>query len=363
MQRRVNQNWLLPNINSILAEHPQHCRDSLFNRTFAILQVDHRSIQPNALTTRCIYLVATTAFPNNGCSGYVTGFQRVHENFALYVYQLCTQRTYLFGYQCTENLFWESSTRRVILQSVLFPQRSTNTICQYQTVSSCTIVVRSREALIVHSACTASCNDNNLCLCNQNFLGFHVQQNCTCTMTLVIQNQFNCRSEVDNRNLTVQNFISQCPHDFCTGIVLCSMHSLSGSTTTMCGNHVAILVLIEFNAQLVQPLNAIRSFGYELINEFLVCCEVTAAVSIQKVLCWGIVRLVSSLNTTFCHHGVCITNSQLGYHHNSLTCFICFDCSRCTSTAAADDQNVGFSLTSSFGAFSPLFGPTLSVSN
>ena len=72
-----------------------------------------------------------------------------------------------FGNQCTEDLFRECSTGRVILQGVLLTQRSTHTISQYQTVCGCTVVVGSREALIVHSACTAGSNDNNLCLGDQ----------------------------------------------------------------------------------------------------------------------------------------------------------------------------------------------------
>ena len=120
------------------------------------------------------------------------------------------------------------------------------------------------------------------------------------------------------------------------------MHSLSGSAPTVCGNHIAVFVLIELYAQFIQPLNTIRCFCYQLVNQFLIRCKVTAAVSIQKMLCRRIVWLIRSLNAAFCHHGICITNPQLGNHHNFLTSFVCFNGSRCTGTAAANDQNIGF---------------------
>ncbi len=193
----------------------------------------------------------------------------------------------------------------------------------------------------MHSACTTGSNNHNLCLCDQDLAGFHVHQNCTCAVTLIIHNQLDCRSKVNNRNLTVQNLVTQGTHDLCTGIVLCSVHSLTRSTAAVSGNHVAFCVLIELNAQILEPFNAVRSFGNQLINQFLIRSKVAAAVAVQEVLCRRVVRLVRSLDTAFCHHGVCITDTQLGNDHNLFACVICLDGSRCTGTAAADDQNVG----------------------
>ena len=173
VQCRIDQHRLLPDINAVLQEHSQHSRDALFDGAFAVDQIDHRRIQPYALTAgRCVDLLATTALTDNGRCGNVTSLQRIHEYFAVYVNQLCAQRTNLFGNQCAEDLFRECSTGRVILQGVLLTQRSANTISQNQTVCGCTVVVGSREALVVHSACTAGSNDNNLCLCDQDLAGF-----------------------------------------------------------------------------------------------------------------------------------------------------------------------------------------------
>ena len=161
-------------------------------------------------------------------------------------------------------------------------------------------------------------------------------------MTLVVHDQFDCRSEIHYRNLTVQHFVTQGTHDLCTGVVLRSVHSLTGSTAAVGGDHVAFCVLIELNAQILQPFDAVRSLGNQLINQFLVRSKVTAAVAVKEVLCRRIVRLIRSLNAAFCHHGVCITDTQLGYDHNLFACVVRFDRSRCTSTAAADDEHVGF---------------------
>ena len=68
----------------------------------------------------------------------------------------------------------------------------------------------------------------------------------------------------------------------------------------------------------------------------------TAAECVNKVNCRGVIGLIGSLNAAFCHHGVSIAHTKLGNDHNVSTCFVCFDRSRCTGTAATDDENVGF---------------------
>ena len=194
MQGRINQNRLFSHIDTILHEHTEHSRDSLLDGSFSVKQIDHRGIQPYSLALRSLNaLVAVVgAFTNNACCGYVTGFQRMHESFAVYVYEHCAKRTYFLSYQSTEDLGRVSSSGRMVLNGILIQKRSTCTVSEDQTVSGCTVMVRGWEVVVVKASCTTSCNDNCFCFCYLILSGLHVLKNSTGNLSLIVFDQLYC---------------------------------------------------------------------------------------------------------------------------------------------------------------------------
>ena len=105
-------------------------------------------------------------------------------------------------------------------------------------------------------------------------------------------------------------------------------------------NHCTVLVLIELNAQIVKPLNSLRRIANQLCKQLALCRIVTAAESVHKVDSRRIVRLIGSLNTALCHHGVCVADTQLGNNHGFCARLIGFDSRGRARAAAADNQHV-----------------------
>ena len=118
------------------------------------------------------------------------------------------------------------------------------------------------------------------------------------------------------------------------------MHSLSGSTAAVCGNHGSVFCFIKFNTKVIEPFDGIRSFHYQSLYQFWFCSEMSAAKTVQIMLYRRIVLFVSCLDTTFSHHCIGITDTKFCNDHNISTCIMCFDCTGRTCTAAADHKYI-----------------------
>ena len=114
------------------------------------------------------------------------------------------------------------------------------------------------------------------------------------------------------------------------------MHSLSGSTATVCSNHGSVFCFIKFNTKIVKPFNGIRSFHYQSLYQFRFCCKMSAAEAVQIMLYRRIILFIRCLDTALCHHCVGITDTKLCNDHNVCTCVVCLNGTGRTCTAAAD---------------------------
>ena len=248
---------------------------------------DHGSIKPYCILNFILNTTSVLYFADNSRSVNVTGFKRMNVYFTVFVNQFCTKRADFFGNQLAQNLCGVCCTGRVILKAVLIQKFCTGTVCQYQTVSGCSVVVRSGESLIVHASGTTGCNNNNLCLCNADFTGFHIHKDCTRSFALVIFNQFDCTGKINYGNAvcTVKGFVAQGTHDFCTGVVLACMHTFAACSATVSGNHSTVSFLVKFNAKVVQPFDNRGSFVYQCVYQFGFSVKVSAAKGIKVVLC------------------------------------------------------------------------------
>ena len=217
MKGRINKDRLIANIYAVFLKHSPHCGNSLHDSSFTADLLDHRRIKPNSLAVSTINTVITfTAFTNNRSCRYVTGLQRVHKHLTVLVYELCTERTNLFGYESSEDLLGESDTRGMVLKRLSIKKLCTCTVSKHKTVCGRTVVVRGREALIVHSTRTAGCDDNCLCLCYKQFFGFHVHKNRTRSIAVFIKDKLDSSSKIDDGNLSVKHLITKGPHDLGT---------------------------------------------------------------------------------------------------------------------------------------------------
>ena len=150
MQCRINQDGFFAQVNTEFFIHTQHTGQAFLNGTFAMDNFNHRSVKPQCYTVKSFNTITTSStFTNDGSCRYVASFQGVHESFTIAIYQLCTEGAYFFSNECAVNLSGVRNAGRMILDSVFVNQGSTCTISHNQTVSSCTVVVGSREALIM----------------------------------------------------------------------------------------------------------------------------------------------------------------------------------------------------------------------
>ena len=256
MQRRINQNRLLAQVNAELSIHTQHTRNAFGNSAFAMQHFNQRRIEPQRHTVERLHaLAAGSTLADDRRSRHITGFQRMHKDFALAVYQLRTNRTHLFCNQRTVNLRRISNTRRMILNSIRINQRRTGTISHNKTVGSRTVMVRGWEALIMQASCTTGCHNYAFCAYNLVLLRIKIPQHRTGSFALLVEQQLDRGRKLQHRNTTVLNLVTQYAHNLRTGVVGAGMHTLTACAAAMRRHHSAVLLLVKHNAQLAQPVN------------------------------------------------------------------------------------------------------------
>ena len=86
VERGIDQDRLRADIDAVLCKHAHHRWNSLFDRSLAALEFDHRRIQPHRVTQRGLdALVPLGAFANDGGRRHVARLEGVHERLALCV--------------------------------------------------------------------------------------------------------------------------------------------------------------------------------------------------------------------------------------------------------------------------------------
>ena len=201
-------------------------------------------------------------------------------------------------------------------------------------------MVRGREALVVHTTCTAGCNDDSLCLGDHKLLGLHVHKYCSRALTVLVKDQLDSCGKVDYGDLKVEDLITKSSHDLRAGIVLRGVHTLARGSASVSGYHSSVGSLIELDAQLVEPVDGVRSFVYQLIKQLGLCGKVSAAESVDVVNCGRVVGLISSLDSALCHNGVGVAYTKLGHDHNVRAGSLGLDSCRRACSATSDDENV-----------------------
>ena len=226
------------------------------------------------------------------------------------------------------------------MDCVFVNQRSACTISHNKTVCSCTVVVRSWEALVMQATCTTSSHNYSFSTNNNMFIAIVVKQNCACTLASFVQNKFDCRSKFQNIYTAVLYFVTKNTHDFCTGVVSASVHSFTRSTATVGSNHGTVSFFIEHNAHFVQPINSQRALSYKFFQKFGNIFVVTATKSVKIMDSRRIVCFISALDTAFCHHGVSVAHTQFGNEQYISTSAFSFNSSSSTCTTTTDNQNI-----------------------
>ena len=115
------------------------------------------------------------------------------------------------------------------------------------------------------ASCTAGGNYYSFCLCNSDFIGFHIKKNCTAGTTFIVQNKLDGCCKVNNRNFPVKNLVPEGSHYFCPGIILCSVHSLAACSSSMGGNHGSVRSFVKFHSKVVEPLDSFGSLAYKFL--------------------------------------------------------------------------------------------------
>ena len=264
----------------------------------------------------------------------------MHEHFTVAIHELRTERANFFGNERTENLLRERCARGVILERVRIQKLCARTIAENKTVGRCTVVIGSRESLIVHSARTARCNNHGFCTRNKLFACLHVKEYRTCRISVFIKNKLDCGGEIHNWDAEVKNLIPQRAHYLRTGIILCRMHSFAGCSSAVSRYHSSVRSLVELNAEFVQPLNRTRSITYQLLEQLALCCKMPSAVCIKKMNRGRIIRLVRRLNAALRHHRVCVAYAKFCDDHRVCARIMSFNRCRRSRAAASDNKHI-----------------------
>ena len=253
MKSRINEDRYLAHIYVVLKVHTEHRRDPFLDSALTVDHLDHRRVEPDTVSSagNVNALVACLALTDYGSSCDVTRFERVHEGFTFRVDEHSSDRTYLFGNKSSVDLRGISNAGRVILKRVGIEQGSTDTVGEHESVSRCTVVVRGREALIVHTPGTAGGYNDRLCLCNEEVMSFHIHKDSTGCLAVFIKNYFNGRCEINYGNAAVYDLVAENSHYFGSGVVLCRVHTLSRCSAAVSCYHRSVWLLVKENSEVV----------------------------------------------------------------------------------------------------------------
>ena len=265
----------------------------------------------------------------------------MHEDIAVDVDELSSERAHLLGNERAENLLGVARTRGVVLESVRVEEARAYSVAEDKTVSRSAVVVGGREALIVQTTRTAGRDDDSLSACHEELLSLHIHEDSTSRPAVFVEDNLDRRREVDNGDTAVDDLVAESTHYLSARVVLRRVHTLAGGTAAVSCYHSAVGFLVELNAELVEPLNSLGSLCYELSDELGLSREVTAAESVEEVDSGRIVGLVSGLDSALSHHSVSVADTELGDYHSLHARLISLYSRGSTCSAAADDEHIG----------------------
>ena len=114
-------------------------------------------------------------------------------------------------------------------------------------------------------------------------MGFHIHEHCTGGTAVLIKNNLDGRSKINYRNTAVDYLITKYPHDLGTGIILGSMHSLAGRSAAVCCDHGSVSILVKQHAEIVKPLNRLRTFRNQFAEQLGDIFEMSSAQCVDIV--------------------------------------------------------------------------------
>ena len=342
MERRIDEDRLGADVDAVLCKHAHHGGDALFNGARAVLELDHRRVQPDRIAKRRLDALAVCrALPDDGRRRHIARLQRVHERLTLGVDEHCADRAHLFRDQRAKDLRRERRARGMVRKRVGRQESCTRAVAEDESVGGRAVVVRGRKALIVESARAAGRKDDRLCPRDQKLLCLHVQKHRACAASLLVLDKLDGRGEIHDLNIRViQHLVAERAHDLRTGVVLCRVHTLAGGAAAVRRDHGAVGRLVKFDAKTRKPLDGLRRVHDELAEKILLRGKMPAAVGVKEVLRGRIVRLVGGLNAALRHHGVGVARAELRDEQDLRACLVRLNGRRAACAAAADDEHV-----------------------
>ena len=197
------------------------------------------------------------------------------------------------------------------------------------------------EALNVKPTEAAGGEDGRLGPDDLVLLGLHVHQHGACTGSLVVHYELDGGAELHDLDLgSVPDLVPEGLHDLSARVVLCRVHPLAGSATTVDGDHCAVGVLVVHHPQLLVPLDHQGSVHDQGLDELRLVGEVAAAHDVQVMNGRRVLGFAGSLDAALGHHGVRVPEAQLGGQEGLRTRLGGHHRGGRTRTAATDDQHI-----------------------
>ena len=304
--------------------------------------LDHRGVEPDRLAAaRDVDAIAALGtLADDGGRRHVTGLERMHEDFTVRVDQLRAEAADFLRDERAEDLLGVRGAGRVVLHGVGEQERRADAVREDEAVRRGTVVVGRREALDVQSARTAGRDDRGLGADDLELLRVGVDQHGAADVAALVTEQLDARRVVEARDLSAAGLVAERPHDLGAGVVLRRMHTFPGRAAAVDGDQRAVFFFVELDAEVVQPLEAVRCLGDELVHKLLLAEVVAAAERVEEVLGRRVVRLRRALDAAFGHHRVRVAVAEFGRHEHFRSGVVRFNGGGTAGTAGADDQHV-----------------------
>jgi hypothetical protein len=201
-------------------------------------------------------------------------------------------------------------------------------------------VIAGRKTLDVQTADAPGSQDHGFGGHHDKPLVVQILEDGTRTGAVLIAQQLDRRTELEQVDLLIQHFVFQHPHDLEAGIIRAGQQPRLRTASALLDMQIAVRVSVEQHTQLQQPFRNGRPFFDHHLQQLVFIFHMATLERIHEVLDGRILVGDRHLNAALRHHGIGISQTQFRRQQDLHALCVRVQRGSTAGSASADYKNV-----------------------